>query len=84
MLFKDLLRELREKAGITQQALADGSGIPLGSVRGYEQGHRIPSWPAVAKMAKIIGVSTEAFSHCDEVGLDESAKPAAKKKGGKR
>lgn len=28
MLFKDLLRELREKGGLTQAGLAEKSGIP--------------------------------------------------------
>lgn len=82
MRFKDLLQQLREKAGLTQTTLSESSGIPLGSIRNYEQGHRIPSWPAVVRMANAIGVSADAFSKCDEVKEEVPApKKPAKRKG---
>jgi transcriptional regulator with XRE-family HTH domain len=67
MQFKDRLRELRANAGLTQQQVADRSGIPVGSLRGHEQGKRIPSWVSVVWLAKALGVSTDVFSDCDEV-----------------
>jgi transcriptional regulator with XRE-family HTH domain len=82
MYFKDVLRELRLKAGLTQEQLAKKAGIPLPSLRGHEQGQRIPSWASVVKLAKALGVSTEAFADCDEVASEESA-PATPGKPGR-
>jgi transcriptional regulator with XRE-family HTH domain len=65
--FKDVLQNLRKEAGLTQQQLAKRAGLPVGSLRGHEQGQRIPSWPSVVKLAKALGVSTDAFAGCDEV-----------------
>lgn len=67
MKFKDVLRELRAQAGLTQQQLADRAGMPLPSLRGHEQGQRLPSWPSVVRLAKALGVSTDVFADCDEV-----------------
>src|SRR5438270_186206 len=67
MKFKDMLRELRAAAGLTQQQLADRAGVPLPSLRGHEQGQRLPSWASVVKLARALGVSTDTFSACDEV-----------------
>jgi transcriptional regulator with XRE-family HTH domain len=77
MRFAELLRELREKAGLTQQQLADKAGIPVTSLRNHEQGQRSPSWAAVVKLSKALGVTADTFSACDEVS--EPEKPAPKK-----
>ncbi len=82
MPFAELLRELRLKAGLTQQELADRAGLPVTSLRGHEQGQRSPSWGAVVKLAKALGVTADTFSVCDEVS--EPEKPAAKKPKGKK
>jgi len=79
MKFKDLLRELRKQAGITQAELAERAGIPLPSLRGHEQGQRIPSWASVVKLAHALQVSTDAFADCDEVKIEEE-KPAPKRR----
>lgn len=76
--FADVLRKLREKAGLTQQELADKAGMPVGSLRNHEQGQRLPSWAAVVKLARALGVPTDSFADCDEVAADEE--PATKKK----
>ena len=78
MRFAELLKELREKAGLTQQQLADRAGLPVTSLRNHEQGQRSPSWAAVVKLAKALGVTADTFSACDEVS--EPEKPAAPKK----
>ncbi len=75
MKFMDLLRELRKKAGLTQEELAARAGIPLPSLRGHEQGQRVPSWASVVKLARALGVPADAFSDCDEVQA-EAKKPA--------
>jgi DNA-binding XRE family transcriptional regulator len=44
------------------QQLADGSGISIWTVRGYEQNHREPNWKAALKVARALGVTLEAFA----------------------
>lgn len=84
MPFKDLLRQLREKSGLTQQQLADKAGLPVGSLRSHEQGQRLPNWRTVVKLARALGVSVEVFSECDEVKDDEpEEKPTPKRRGKK-
>jgi transcriptional regulator with XRE-family HTH domain len=84
MPFKDLLRKLRDKAGLTQEQLAERAGIPLGSLRNHEQGQRLPSWSAVVKLARALGVSTDVFAQCDEVTAEEPDEPPARKPRGKK
>jgi DNA-binding XRE family transcriptional regulator len=82
MRFKDLLRELRIKAALTQEQLAERAGVPLPSLRGHEQGQRLPSWKSVVKLARALNVSTDIFSDCEEVELPEPPprkKPSKKK-----
>jgi transcriptional regulator with XRE-family HTH domain len=62
--FAERLRELRQAADLTQEGLAEASGVPLPSVRGYEQGQREPYWHAYNKLLKALGVSADAFADC--------------------
>jgi DNA-binding XRE family transcriptional regulator len=62
MGFADRLKELRTQAGLTQTALAEASGLPVGSIRNYEQGQREPYWAVVSQLAAALGVSCEAFA----------------------
>lgn len=78
MKFKDVLRDLRKRSGLTQEALASKAGIPVTSLRGHEQGQRVPSWASVVKLAKGLGVSTDAFSDCDEVQEDQASLPKSR------
>ena len=86
MQFKDVLKALRTKAGLTQEQLALKAGIPLSSLRGHEQGQRVPSWASVVKLAHALGVPTDDFAGCDEVRRENdppppSPKPPRKPKG---
>ncbi len=81
--FAERLRELREQAGLTQARLAETSGLPLGSIRNYEQGQREPYWQVVFKLADALGVSVEAFKVCIDAGQVE-ARIAPTKRRGKR
>ena len=73
MSFAKRLKELRGQADLTQQQLAEVVGIPLGTIREYEQGKRLKDPPLsfVAKLAKALGVSTDEFADAIET-------PAAK------
>lgn len=81
MRFADRLKELREQAGLSQPQLAAASGLPVGSIRQYEQGRRDPLWQVLFKLADALGVSTEAFRDCIDAGQGESKPSAA---GGRR
>jgi transcriptional regulator with XRE-family HTH domain len=59
---------------MTQDGLAQASGLPLGSIRNYEQGQREPYWAVVFKLAAALGVSSEEFKDC--AGIGEKAPPA--------
>jgi transcriptional regulator with XRE-family HTH domain len=74
--FASRLRELRGKAGLTQKQLAEASGLPVGSLRHYEQGQREPYWQVVFRLARGLGVASDAFADC--VG-DRPARPGRKK-----
>jgi putative transcriptional regulator len=74
--FGERLRELRTGAGLTQAALAERSGLPVGSVRNYEQGIREPYWNVLFDLARALGVSADSFADC--TSKDEGA---GKKKG---
>ena len=48
-----IFKEVREKYGFTQQAMADGLKIPLRRYRSYELGERTPDYETVAKILYI-------------------------------
>jgi DNA-binding XRE family transcriptional regulator len=70
MTFAEKLQELRIKAGMTQAALAEVSGLPIWTIRNYEQGRREPNWKAALALAKAVGVAVEAFSDCISVASE--------------
>lgn len=78
MLLREKLRELRERAGLTQDGLAAAAGLSLGSVRNYEQGIRIPTFPAVVKLGRALGVTCEVFANCSDVTTPTSQSPSAR------
>ena len=76
------MRELREGAGLTREALSAASGIPFGTIHGYEIGRRAPSLAASLRLARALGTDCTAFANCTDVmGEPEPEKPAARKKG---
>jgi transcriptional regulator with XRE-family HTH domain len=69
------LKGLREDRGLTQTQLADRAGVPLGSLRNYEQGHRTPLLDQAAKLAVALGVSLDVLA-----GIKEPAGQAGRPK----
>ena len=67
---------------MTQAGLAEASGLPIGSIRNYEQGQREPYWAVVFKLAAALGVSCENFKDCipDVVKVEQPARKARKTK----
>lgn len=61
MEFKDRLKQLRSDANLTQEQLAERSGVSIWTLRGYEQGNRQPKWQILALLAKGLGVPMDVF-----------------------
>ena len=59
--FGKKLKELREAAGLTQLELAEKVGIDRTTIARLEIDRAVPSWPVVSDLAKVLGVSCEAF-----------------------
>src|SRR5215468_9131887 len=72
MRYGERLQQLREGAGLTQEQLAERSGVKLWTLRGYEQGRREPNWKAALSLAAALGVAAEAFSDCEEGAAEDA------------
>ncbi len=51
------IREIRNKKGMTQEAVAQGAGVTVAHLSGIERGHANPSWAAVMAIAEALDVS---------------------------
>jgi transcriptional regulator with XRE-family HTH domain len=56
------LQELRERAGLTQPALAEAAGVPVGSLRNWEQGLVLPQLPAAYRLAKALSITLDELA----------------------
>jgi transcriptional regulator with XRE-family HTH domain len=77
--FAQRLRQVRTKAGLTQQELADRSGLAWSTIQQFEVGRREPSFAALVKLAAGLGVSLSAFDQ----PAPEPEKPARRRRKGK-
>jgi transcriptional regulator with XRE-family HTH domain len=64
MTFAERLKQLREQAGLSQSELADASGVPVWTLRGYEQGRREPQWDVLFRLCAALKTTCEAFAGC--------------------
>jgi transcriptional regulator with XRE-family HTH domain len=78
MTFAEKLQRLRGEAGLTQQELAERSGVSLGAIRDYEQGNREPLLSSAQKLAKALRVSLDVFPPA-ELPPPEKRKPRKRK-----
>ncbi len=62
MNFGQILQRERTAAGLTQAALAERCGVPLGTIREYEQGKREPLLGTAAKLARGLGKPLDLFA----------------------
>jgi len=75
MQFPERLARLRKEKGLTQQALADMTGISLIQIHRYENGGSQPSLEALRKLATGLSVSADTLVFEDtERGPDEELK----------
>jgi transcriptional regulator with XRE-family HTH domain len=59
--FGELLKQLREKAGRSQPELAEACGVPVASLRNWEQGRRRPDLGTAYRLAKALRVPLDAL-----------------------
>jgi transcriptional regulator with XRE-family HTH domain len=59
--FASRLKELRNKADLSQTDLAERSGVPVGTIRYFEYGLREPTYETLVKLAEGLGLSLSAF-----------------------
>ena len=81
MTFAAKLKKLREEKGLTQEDLASASGIPLGTLRDYEQGRRRsdPTLAITVRLASALGTDCRTFADCDGVKAKEKTQPRRRK-----
>src|SRR5215472_15092772 len=58
------LQKLRVKARWTQDALAEAAGVPLWSLRNWEQDHRLPGLVPAYRLAQALKVPLEDLAAC--------------------
>jgi len=69
------LRQLREAAGLTQEALAEQTGMHKFGIAKLERGEREPAWATVRTLAKALGVNCLAFDVEDVPAIEQPARP---------
>ena len=67
--FSRRLRTLRKESGLTQDALADLSGLHVTYIAGLEGGKRNPTLITLTRLATALGVSLSGLFE----GVDENA-----------
>jgi transcriptional regulator with XRE-family HTH domain len=70
-------QRLRHQAKMTQDEASQKSGVPLSTLRQWEQGKRLPRIDHAMQLARALGVTLDELT-----GMDEP--PEAKKGRGKR
>ena len=67
------LKQLREQAGLSQQDLADRTGMNRFGVSKLERDKYVPSWVIVQKIARALGTNCLAFEGTTVVGQEGDA-----------
>jgi transcriptional regulator with XRE-family HTH domain len=71
------LRRLREAKELSQPALARLAGVPLGTLRNWEQDRRVPRLDAAVILARVLEVTLDYLAG---VLVDETAPRPVRKK----
>jgi DNA-binding XRE family transcriptional regulator len=77
------IQKLRRAAGYSQTGLARATGIPVGTIKNWEQGIRTPRIDSAAKVCKALGVSVEALLVENDADKAPPATAAKARKRGK-
>ena len=80
------LQQLRHDAGLSQSELANAAGVPVASLKNWEQGRRLPQFDAAWRLAKALRITLDELAGNVFAGPPEQKKPAkskqSKRKGG--
>jgi transcriptional regulator with XRE-family HTH domain len=69
------LQQLRQAKGLSQTQLALAAGVPVGSLRNWERGRRVPLLDAAARIAVALGISLDTLA-----GIEPEMRGSGKKK----
>lgn len=82
--FNERLKQLRETAGMTQEALARAAGMSTSTISKLEQREDMdPTWSTVRKLTSALGLKCGAFEDEAEAPPADQPAPPAKGKRGK-
>jgi transcriptional regulator with XRE-family HTH domain len=70
--FADVLRQLRERSGLSQEALATKSGLDRTFISLLERGQRQPTLKTMARLAQALDIGLAALSKRVEDRLNEN------------
>jgi transcriptional regulator with XRE-family HTH domain len=59
-------KRLREAARLTQEEASERSGVPVSTLRNWEQGQRLPRIDLAMKLARTLGVDMNVLTGFDE------------------
>lgn len=63
VLLGSRIREARKECGLTQQELADQTGLAVKTVQDIEKGRTNPSYETLARLMERLGMSPDAAFH---------------------
>jgi transcriptional regulator with XRE-family HTH domain len=73
-IFREMLKEARVTAGLTQEQVADGLGKPQNHVSKYERGERRLDYTEVLEIADVIGFDIADFTKRYRAALRKQAR----------
>jgi transcriptional regulator with XRE-family HTH domain len=87
MSFGQHQRRLRDTAGLSRAELARRAGVPVSTLRGWENDRDFPALPAALRLAAALGVPVERFAEgVEDPGEEEppaQEKPRWRRRRGK-
>src|SRR5689334_22144207 len=57
------LGRVRQRSGLTQEQLAEKSGVPVATIRRLERGIGIPNLSTASKLANVLGTDVHAIQY---------------------
>ena len=79
MSFGLYLRTLRGEAKLSRAELAGRAGVPVSTLRDWENDRGFPAMPAILRLAKALGVTAERLAEGVEDPAGEDPAPAPEK-----
>jgi transcriptional regulator with XRE-family HTH domain len=75
---------LRLAAGLSQSKLAGKSGVPIGTLRNWEQDRRVPLLDTAARVAQALGVTLDLLAGLGPEPEPPPAEPSGEKSKGRK